>query len=179
MQAMVERDTQYKLDGDVQVDDAYLGSEQGRPLYIKLAPVPGFTRKAIVDYATENLHPESVVTSEGLACFAGMSDAGCLHRPIIAGGRKPKDLPEFNWINTVLGNLKTSLGRTCHSFDFAKNGIRYLGEFAHRFNRRFHLEILPIRLVVVATTSDAVNNVGHSVMTTINDYYPFLQTAEP
>jgi hypothetical protein len=29
---------------------------------------------------------------------------------IIVGGRKPKDLSEFNWINTILGNLKTSLG---------------------------------------------------------------------
>ncbi len=150
MQAMVERDAQYKLGGDVQVDDAYLGgelpggkagrgsenkipfvaaislSEQGRPLRIKLAPVPGFTRKAIVDWATESLHPRSIVTSDGLACFAGVSDAGCLHRPIIAGGRKPKDLPEFNWINTVLGNLKTSFGGAYHSFDFVKYGIRYL-----------------------------------------------------
>ncbi len=179
MQAMVERDAQYKLGGDVQVDDAYLGgelpggkagrgsenkipfvaaislSEQGRPLRIKLAPVPGFTRKAIVDWATESLHPRSVVTSDGLACFAGVSDAGCLHRPIIAGGRKPKDLPEFNWINTVLENLKTSFGGAYHSFDFAKYGIRYLGAFVYRFNRRFHLETLPMRLIVAATACGA------------------------
>ncbi len=179
MQAMVERDAQYKLGGDVQVDDAYLGgelpggkagrgsenkipfvaaislSEQGRPLRIKLAPVPGFTRKAIVDWATESLHPRSVVTSDGLACFAGVSDAGCLHRPIIAGGRKPKDLPEFNWINTVLGNLKTSFGGAYHSFDFTKYGIRYLGAFVYRFNRRFHLETLPMRLIVAATACGA------------------------
>ena len=42
--------------------------------------------------------------------FPGLFDAGCQHRAIIADGRKPKDLPEFNWINTVFGNLKTSLG---------------------------------------------------------------------
>jgi hypothetical protein len=103
MQAMVERDAQYKLCGDIQVDDAYLGgelaggkagrgsenkipfvaaislSEQGRPLYIKMAPVPGFTRKAIVDWATGDLHPGSIVTSDGLACFTGVTDAGYLH----------------------------------------------------------------------------------------------------
>jgi hypothetical protein len=28
----------------------------------------------------------------------------------VVGGLKPKDLPEFNWINTILGNLKTSFG---------------------------------------------------------------------
>jgi len=176
MQAMVERDAQYTLSGDVHVDDAYLGGElaggkagrgsenkvpfvaaislsaEGRPLYIKMAPVPGFTRKAIVGWANADLSPGCVVTSDGLGCFAGVTDAGCLHRAIIAGGRKPKDLPEFNWINTVLGNLKTSLGGAYHAFDFAKYGTRYLGAFVYRFNRRFHLEALPLRLLVAAAT---------------------------
>lgn len=34
------------------------------------------------------------------ACFGGN-----------AGGRKAKDLREFNWLNTVMGNLKASLGQ--------------------------------------------------------------------
>ena len=176
MQAMVERDAQYTLSGDVQVDDAYLGGElaggkagrgsenkvpfvaaisisaEGRPLYIKMAPIPGFTRKAIVGWANLDLAPGCVVTSDGLGCFAGVTDAGCQHRVIVAGGRKPKDLPEFNWINTVLGNLKTSLGGAYHAFDFAKYGTRYLGAFVYRFNRRFHLEVLPLRLLVAAVT---------------------------
>lgn len=127
-------------------------SAEGRPLYIKMAPVPGFTRKAIVDWARSDLSPDSVVTSDGLACFAGVSEAGCQHRVIIAGGRKPKELPEFNWINTVLGNLKTSLGGAYPAFDFAKYGTRYLGAFVYRFNRRFQLETLPLRLLVAAAT---------------------------
>lgn len=176
MQAMVERDAQYTLCGDVQVDDAYLGGElaggkagrgsenkvpfvaaislsaEGRPLYIKMAPVPGFTRKAIVDWAKEDLSSGCVVTSDGLACFNGVIDAGCQHRAIIAGGRKPKDMPEFSWINTVLGNLKTSLGGAYHAFDFAKYGVRYLGAFVYRFNRRFHLEMISSRLLFAAAT---------------------------
>ena len=176
MQAMVERDAQYTLSGDVQVDDAYLGGElaggkagrgsenkvpfvaaislsaEGRPLYIKMAPIPGFTRKAIFDWAKADLSPGCRVTSDGLGCFAGVTDAGCQHQVIVAAGRKPKDLPEFNWINTVLGNLKTSLGGTYHAFDFAKYGTRYLGAFVYRFNRRFHLETLPLRLLVAAAT---------------------------
>ena len=176
MQAMIERDAQYTLSGDVQVDDAYLGGElaggkagrgsenkvpfvaaislsaEGRPLYIKMAPIPGFTRKAIVGWANLDLAPGCVVTSDGLGCFAGVTDAGCQHRVIVASGRKPKDLPEFNWINTVLGNLTTSLGGAYHAFDFAKYGTRYLGAFVYRFNRRFHLEVLPLRLLVAAAT---------------------------
>ncbi|SMF94387.1 Transposase zinc-ribbon domain-containing protein [Methylomagnum ishizawai] len=174
MQAMAERDARYRLDGRVQVDDAYLGGElaggkagrgsenkvpfvaavsldaEGHPEYVKMAPVPGFTRKAIADWAKADLSPGCRVVSDGLACFAGVADAGCQHRPIVVGVRKPKDLPEFSWINTVLGNLKTSFGGTYHAFDFAKYGSRYLAAFAYRFNRRFHLETLPMRLLVAA-----------------------------
>jgi len=72
------------------------------------------------------------------------------HTVIIVGARKPKDLPQFSWVNTVLGNLKTSLGGAYHAFDFAKYGTRYLGTFAYRFNRRFHLDTIHARLLVAA-----------------------------
>jgi transposase-like protein len=177
MQTMAERDTLYTLQGDIQVDDAYLGGEltggtagrgsenkvpfvaavavtaEGHPQYVKLAPVPGFTRQAIADWARANLDPGCCVRSDGLGCFAGVTDAGCQHQPIIVGGRKPQDLPEFQWINTVLGNLKTSLGGAYHAFDFAKYGVRYLAAFAYRFNRRFHLETITQRLLVAAATT--------------------------
>ena len=134
MQAMVERDAHYTLSGNIQVDDAYLGGElaggkagrrsenkvpfvaalslsaEGQPRFIKMAPISGFTHKAIANWSKDDLSPGCVVLSDGLACFAGVTDADCQHHVIIAGGRKPKDLPEFSWLNTVLGNLKTSLG---------------------------------------------------------------------
>ena len=177
MQAMVERDARYTLSGDVQVDDAYLGGElaggkagrgsenkvpfvaalslspEGQPRFIKMAPIPGFTRKAIANWAQGDLSPGCVVRSDGLACFAGVTDADCQHQVIIAGGRKPKDLPEFCWINTVLGNLKTSLGGAYHAFDFAKYGTRNDGAFAYRFNRRFRLDTITTRLIVAAATT--------------------------
>ena len=90
--------------------------------------------------------------SDGLACFAGVIDADCPHQPIIVGTRKPKDLPEFNGINTILGNLKTSFGGAYHAFNFAKYGLRYLAAFTYRFNRRFHLETLPMRLLAAAVS---------------------------
>ena len=157
MQAMVERNAKYTLCGNVQADDAYLGGElaggkagrpglrkqgafcgghlaqcEGRPLYIKIALVRGFTRKAVFDWAAVDLAPGFIVTSDGLGCFAGVTDAGCQHRAIVANGRKPKDLPELNWINAVLGNLKTNLGGAYHAFDFAKYGTRHLGAFVYR-----------------------------------------------
>lgn len=175
MQAMAERDAQYKLDGKVQVDDAYLGGERpggkagrgaenkvpfvaavstdalGHPAYAKMAPVPGFTRKAIAAWANDTLSPGCAVVSDGLACFAGVADAGCRHQPVVVGGRKPKELPQFKWVNTVLGNLKTSFGGAYHALDFDKYGARYLGAFAYRFNRRFDLAKISSRLLAAAT----------------------------
>jgi hypothetical protein len=90
------------------------------------------------------------VTSDGLACFTGVTDAGCLHNAIVVGTRKPKELPEFSWVNTVLGNLKTSFGGGHHAFDFAKYGARYLATFAYRFNGHFHLQAIHARLLVAA-----------------------------
>ena len=174
MEAMFEREAAYTLDGPVQVDDAYFGGElsggkagrgsenkvpfvaalsldeDGHPLRIKLTAVSGFTNKAIADWAKTNLTPGCAVLSDGLACFAAVAEAGCRHQAIIVGGRKPKDLPEFLWINTILGNLKTSLGGAYHAFDFAKYASRYLAAFAYRFNRRFRLDTLPKRLLVAA-----------------------------
>ena len=176
MQAMAEREARHTLGGDVRIDDAYLGGEQagkpgrgsankvpfvaavsldadGHPVYVKMAPVPGFTRKAIADWARADLRPGCVVSSDGLSCFAGVADAGCQHRPTVVAGRKPKDMPQFHWVNTVLGNLKTSLGGAYHGFAFAKYGTRYLAAFAYRFNRRFRLKSITLRLFAAAAST--------------------------
>ena len=50
----------------------------------------------------------------------------------------------------MLGNLKTALTGTYHSFDRAKYGARYLAEFAYRFNRRFDLAAMLPRLLRAA-----------------------------
>lgn len=87
----------------------------------------------------------------GWPCFTGVTAAGCDHQAMIIGPRKPNQVPEFAWLNTILGNLKTGFSGTYHAFNFAQYGSRYLAAFAYRFNRRFHLDTLPVRLLVAAT----------------------------
>lgn len=174
MQAMTEREARYMLSGKVQVDDAYLGGERsggkvgrgsenkvafvaavsvsdaGHPLRIKLSTVAGFKLKAIAQWASQNLAAGSTVYSDGLACFGAVTQAGCTHESTVVAARKPKDVPQLQWINTVLGNLKTSLSGSYHSFGFRKYAQQYLGAFAYRFNRRFDLRTLAQRLLVAA-----------------------------
>lgn len=177
MQAMATREEHYLLEGKVQVDDAYLGGERaggkvGRgsenkvafvaavslteddhPLRVRLTPVPGFTLKAVSAWAKDHLAPGSAVFSDGLACFAAVTEAGCSHQPTVMAGRKPREVPEFRWINTVLGNLKTSLSGCYHAFDFRKYAARYLAAFCYRFNRRFDLRTLHQRLLIAAAST--------------------------
>jgi len=187
MRAMAQREERYVLEGQVQVDDACLGGERsggkvgrgsenkvpfvaavspdedGHPLRTKLTPVPGFTLKAIVQWAKEHVAPGSQVHSDGLACFSAVTEAGCAHQPTVVAGRKPNELPEFQWIDTVLGNLKTSLRGSCHAFGFRKYAARYLAAFTYRFNRRFDLGTLHTRLLVAAVacaTPPAIDSVG-------------------
>ena len=59
----------------------------------------------------------------------------------------------FHWVNTVLGNVKTSLSGAYPAFAFSKYAERYLGAIAYRFNRRYDLHALPKRLLVAAVAS--------------------------
>jgi hypothetical protein len=170
--AMALQDSTHRLTGAVQLDDAYLGGERaggkagrgsenkvpfvaavslnhkGHPLYIKLNLVSGFTSKAIGKWAQASLLAGTLVRSDGLACFTAVADAGCIHLPTVVGDLKPRDLPEFKWVNTVLGNLKTTLAGAFHALKYSKYGEHYLAAFAYRFNRRFDLRGLVARLIV-------------------------------
>lgn len=177
MQTMINREDRYLLGGKIQVDDAYLGgertggkvgrgsenkppfvaavslSEVGHPIRVRLTPVAGFTLRVISTWAKDHLAPTSTVFSDGLACFGAVTEAGCSHHPSVMAVRKPKDVPEFRWVNTVFGNLKTSLSGCYHAFDFQKYAARYLAVFSYRFNRRFDLHTLHQRLISVAAST--------------------------
>ena len=148
MQAMAERENRYRLSGAAQMDDAYLGVERhggkagrgsenkvpfvaavatdeaGNPSRFKLTAVVGFTTEAVTAWSNDSLSPGCTVLSDGLACFIGVSTAGCRHIPQVVGGHKPDELPEFRRFNIVLGNVKTSLSGAYHAFDFHKYGRR-------------------------------------------------------
>ncbi len=90
--------------------------------------------------------------SDGLACFAGVIDAGCAHSYIVVGKRLPRNMPQFEWVNTILGNLKTLINGAHKAFKFGKYVGQYLGAFAYRFNRRVNLRGLMRDLLGHAAT---------------------------
>ena len=170
LKAMSDRDDAYVLRGKIQMDDAYLGGERpggkagrgsenkipiiaaislnesGHPIHAKITPVIGFSSEAVGSWAMAHLDPDCAVLTDGLACFRSVITAGCSHEAVVTGGKHPNDLPQFRWVNTLLGNLKTSLSGTFHAFNFDKYAKRYLGGYCFRFNRRFSLPAMTERI---------------------------------
>ena len=140
MQVMKERDESGRLGHIVQVDDAYLGgetrggrgrgaqgktpfvaavqvTEEGRPVALRMSCVKGFRKQEIAAWAHRHLRRETVVYSDGLACFRGVEEAGCEHRPRVTGGGPGScEASGLGWVNTVLGNVKRALDGTYHAW---------------------------------------------------------------
>ena len=159
--------------GLIELDDAYLGGErsgkrgrgaadktpfvaavqttaQGQPEAVKLQVVKGFRSQVIERWAKKAFTPGSTIISDGLPCFIAVKNAGCEHDRIVCGGGKASvEEPEFYWVNTVLGNLKSALRGTYHAVR-PKYAQRYLSEFQYRFNRRYDLSKILMRLTTVA-----------------------------
>lgn len=172
-QVMFERQQGQTLSGRVELDDAYLGGEragirgrgspnkvpfvaavathEGRPWYLQMRRVEGFSRKALRDYARASLAEPVLVLSDGLPGLKGIAEAGRAHEPHITGsGRQAAQHPSFHWVNTMLGNIKNAIRGTYHAVA-PKHVPRYLAEFEYRFNRRFDLASMVERLARAAT----------------------------
>lgn len=171
MEAMRLREDDRELDGRVEMDDAYLGGEHsggktgrgsenkvpivaavqttsaGHPIVACLRQQP-HTTEEVGAFAASHIAPSATVVSDGLWCFRATALVGADHERIVTGGGKASvKLPQFNAVNTLLGNLKTAITGTYHAFDFAKYAHRYLAEFQYRFNRRFNMKAILPRLL--------------------------------
>jgi transposase-like protein len=180
MSVMAEREGARKLEGRVEMDDAVLGgqkhldeggkrgrngpnktpfvvavetSDDGHPRRLLLHVVKTHDGDNIEAMARAHLSPTARVVSDGLGCFRAVTRIGCTHQAMVAAklGWSEK-LPCFRWVNTVFGNVKTSIAGTLQSFS-KRYVFRYLAEFQYRFNRRAQLPEMLDRLAYVVTRS--------------------------
>ena len=59
----------------------------------------------MTDFQSALLAAVSHVLSDEIACFRAVTTANCRYKAVVTGGKHPNDLPQFRWINTLLGNL--------------------------------------------------------------------------
>ena len=172
-QVMMERDSKKPLSGNVEIDDAYWGGKKkgkrGRgsenktpflaaveknmdnhPIHIKLSVVSGFKKKELKRWSQKHLALGTTAVSDGLPCFTGIKEAGFGHTAVVVGnGKDPKKTAPFNWVNTILGNLKSALAGIYHKLS-SSHLPRHLATFQYRFNRRFVLGDMIKRLAFVS-----------------------------
>ncbi len=129
-------------------------SAQGQPVLACFARMP-FTKQAMADFAAKSLVRPLSVVSDGLPCFLVAREAGAHEQIITGGGSASAKLPQLRAVNTVLSNLKTSLGGSHHAINFVKYGYRYLAEAQYRFNRRFDLGSILMHLMRAARQNSA------------------------
>ena len=172
MRVMAEREAKKpKLAGRIELDDSYLGGERSggkrgrgaagktpvvaavettaerKPRRVKLTVVKGFRKKEVEKLAKRDFMPGSNVVSDGLSCWTAVASAGCRHFPMVTGsGRQAARWAPFKWVNTTLGNIKAAIVGTYRQLSPA-HAPRYLASFAWRFNRRFQLDSMILRLV--------------------------------
>ena len=83
-------------------------------------------------FGTEKQCREGLLLSkwpDGLPCFNSFKNIGHLHYPIKTTGKYGSpNLSVFDWLNTVIGNVKNSITGTYHGMNH-KHVPRYLGEF--------------------------------------------------
>jgi hypothetical protein len=170
MAVMAGREDRKRLDGRVEMDDAYLGGhrpgkrgrgaagkqpfvaavstgDDRRPRKIKLLPVKGFRKREVKQLVSEHLASTSRLVTDGLSCWTAAAEAGLEHRAMATGGgKRAAQWSPFKWVNTTLGNVKAAITGTYRRVSPEHAG-RYLGGFAWRHNRRFQLDSLIPRLV--------------------------------
>src|SRR4051812_15505753 len=109
MAVMTGREDAERLDGRVEMDDAYLGghrsgkrgrgaagkqpfvaavstSDDRRPRKIKLLPVKGFRKKEVKRLVGEHLASTSRLVTDGLSCWTAAAEAGLGHTAMVTGG---------------------------------------------------------------------------------------------
>lgn len=159
-------DDRRPLRGFVQIDDVYWGGKhsggkrgrgaegktpfvaalqrnvKGHPIFIRFSRVGGFSSSEMLRWGHKHLKASSLVISDGLACFKSLNNIGHFHFSVKTTGRyNSHDFTFFDWLNTVIGNVKNKIIGTYHGMDH-NHLPRYLGEFCFRFNRRFKLDRL-------------------------------------
>ena len=175
MRAMAAREAEKpKLEGRVEVDDAYLGGErpggergrgaagktpvvaavettaERKPRRLRLTVVKGFRKKEVERIAKRDFAPGANVVTDGLSCWPAVEKAGCEHFPMVTGaGKRAANWAPLRWVNTCLGNIKTAIAGTYHHVS-PKHAPSYLASYAYRFNRRRQLDSIVERLAWAA-----------------------------
>lgn len=173
--AMAYRDTLYRLDGIVEMDDAYFGApapgkrgrgtrrakaivaigltKDNKPRFVKIQTIKRLDARSVKAFATSGIARGSIVRTDGLHVYRCLSELGFSHEATVASDKVNGGL--LHWVHIVISNAKAFMTGTFHGLD-DKHIQRYLDEFCYRFNRRYREAELFDRLLLACASAPSV-----------------------
>ena len=156
--AMKERDSQYKLQYLVELDETFIGSssegndKKGRGsdkikvligvsikddavLYAKIDVIQNASSSSLKEVVVKNIKEKQVVRTDGWKGYSFLSNLDYTHvaESISSSGLKAHEI--LKWVHVTASNLKAFIAGTFHGLR-VKYIQKYADEFGYRFNRR-------------------------------------------
>jgi hypothetical protein len=175
--AMGARDATHKMDGIVEMDEAFFGAadeggKRGRgaektavmvsvsltaggkkPRFARMKVVDAVNGAAALSFAGSTVAKGSEIRTDGLNIYPVLSRNGY---NLVQKEYSPKKQPEhLHWTHIVISNAKAFIEGTFHGLD-SIHLQRYLDEFCYRFNRRWMAGGVFSRLVIACAFSDKI-----------------------
>ena len=98
------------------------------------------------------------MVSDGLACFASVTKAGCTHTVIKTGsGAAGASTPAFKWVNTALGNIKSAITGTYRSISLQARARATWRNTNTASIRRYDLAAMIPRLTWASVRANAIH----------------------
>lgn len=167
-----------KLSGDVEVDETLVGGassgKRGRgaqkkdlvAIAVEVTPpkgvdrarlqvIPDATRATLHGFIRDNIEPGSVMLTDGLSSYPGLSSIGYTHKPFTVSGSGVKAHVALPMVHRVASLFKRSLLNAYQQYP--KLHLQaYCDEWVFRFNRRRsgHRGMLFFRLMELAVQAD-------------------------
>jgi transposase-like protein len=152
--AMAHRDMMYKLNGTVEMDEAYFGApdrerrgratrrakaiiavgltEDEKPRFIKINTIKRLDSRSVKAFAVSGIAKGSKIRTDGLQVYRSLIKRGYFHEATVTSGKNKRLL---HWTHVIISNAKAFVTGTFHGL--AKKHLQqYLDEFCYRFNRR-------------------------------------------
>lgn len=176
---MGQRDNLYKLDGFVELDEAFFAghrkyglNEQGKPFkeidrnekvlvavstneksskFLKMTVVESLSKKDVSFEVPKMIHRSSTVMTDGRRCYTPLKEIAQEHQVKIIKDKK-KVCEAFPWVHIAISNAKKKIKGIHHHVnnDYMQN---YLNEFCYKYNRRFLKHLTFDRLIIAVITN--------------------------
>lgn len=180
---MGEREKRYKLDGFVELDEAFFAghrkkgiNEAGKPFkeidrnekvlvavsthdtrsrYLKMTVVQSLSKKEVAYEAPKILHHSATVMTDGRRCYTPIKDVAKEHQVKIIRDKK-QVCEAFPWVHIAISNAKKKIKGIQHHVknDYMQN---YLNEFTYKYNRRFFKHLTFDRLIIAILSASWFN----------------------